>query len=88
MPASIIAAFLSGVTYTSLRVEVGACSRVEPCGGAFRRGADWRKVLQQKAAEQAFAKSLGLDLQAVTQAAATAGIGLLAALDRENQGTN
>jgi len=45
-------------------------------------------VLQQKAAEQAFAKSLGLDLQAVTQAAATAGIGLLAALDRETQGTN
>jgi len=53
-----------------------------------RRGADWRKVLQQKAAEQAFAKSLGLDLQAVTQAAASAGIGLLAALDREPQGTN
>lgn len=53
-----------------------------------RRGADWRKVLQQKAAEAAFAKSLGLDLQAVTQAAATAGIGLLAALDREPQGTH
>jgi capsid protein len=53
-----------------------------------RRALDWRKVLTQKAAEKAFAESLGLDLQAVTQAAASAGIGLLASIDRNEKGAN
>lgn len=48
-----------------------------------RRGLDWRKVLQQKAAERAFAESLGLDLQQVSQAAASAGVGLIASLQRD-----
>lgn len=54
-----------------------------------RRGLDWRKVLQQKAAERDFAESLGLDLQQIAQAAASAGIAFHSALDDpEPKGAN
>jgi len=45
-----------------------------------RRGLDWRKVLQQKAAERDFAESLGLDLQVVAASAAASGVALIQAL--------
>jgi len=49
-----------------------------------RRGKDWRKVLQQKAAEKAFAEELGLDLEQVAKVAAAAGLSFVQALDRDH----
>ena len=53
-----------------------------------RRGKDWRKVLTQKAAEQAFAKELGLDLEQVAKVAAAAGVQFVQALDSLEQEPN
>lgn len=51
-----------------------------------RRGRDWRDVLTQKAAEAEFAKSLGLDLQQVSQMAAAAGVALIQAIEAPERG--
>ena len=73
---------LKEATAEQVALSGSATTLAEVCS---RRGKDWRKVLQQKAAEKAFAEELGLDLEQVAKVAAAAGVSFVQALDHLEQ---